>query len=139
MQAIPQKWFLSWAWQYMPEIPALSRLRQKDHEFQDGLGYKVRPCLLKKKKLWKFIFWSLLSYPAVSEPCFPCLYFLCPTQFGFYLLVSSQFLTPWQMVINNLKPKGWGCGWSGRVLAYQVQGSKFKPQYYHPAQKEKKN
>jgi hypothetical protein len=33
----------------MPEIPALSRLRQKDHEFQDGLGYKVRPCLLKKR------------------------------------------------------------------------------------------
>jgi hypothetical protein len=42
---------------HMPVIPTLWRLRQKDHqlglhsEFEDSLGYKVRLCLKKKKKL----------------------------------------------------------------------------------------
>jgi hypothetical protein len=33
-----------------PVIPALWRLRQKDGEFKDSLGYMTRPCLIKPKK-----------------------------------------------------------------------------------------
>jgi hypothetical protein len=36
---------------YMPVIPALWRLRQEDCEFEDSLGYIVRPCLKIKKKI----------------------------------------------------------------------------------------
>jgi hypothetical protein len=36
-------------WEYLPVIPALRRLRQKDHKFEAGLGYTMRPYLKKKK------------------------------------------------------------------------------------------
>jgi hypothetical protein len=32
-----------------PIIPALGRLRQKDHEFDGSLAYIVRPCLKNKE------------------------------------------------------------------------------------------
>jgi hypothetical protein len=34
----------------MSIIPALSRLRQENWEFQANLGYRVRPCLENKTK-----------------------------------------------------------------------------------------
>jgi hypothetical protein len=37
-----------WAWWLISIIPALMRLRQKDHQFQASLGYMVR--LSKKQK-----------------------------------------------------------------------------------------
>jgi hypothetical protein len=40
---------LSWAWQFMPLIPALGRLRQENGEFKASLSYKVRPCLKKPR------------------------------------------------------------------------------------------
>jgi hypothetical protein len=39
----------SQVWWHMPVIPALERLRQKDHEFKARLDYTVRPCLKKPK------------------------------------------------------------------------------------------
>jgi hypothetical protein len=30
------------------KIPALGKQRQEDHEFQDNLGYTVRPCVEEK-------------------------------------------------------------------------------------------
>jgi hypothetical protein len=33
----------------MPIIPALGRLRQEDHKFEDRLRYVARPCLKKKE------------------------------------------------------------------------------------------
>jgi hypothetical protein len=38
------------AWQYMPVIPALRRLRQEDLEFKAMLGYVLRLCLKIKQK-----------------------------------------------------------------------------------------
>jgi hypothetical protein len=32
----------SWAWWFMPIIPAVGRLRQEDHEFQASLGVIAR-------------------------------------------------------------------------------------------------
>jgi hypothetical protein len=31
----------SWVWWYMPVIPALGKLSQEDHEFEDSLSYIV--------------------------------------------------------------------------------------------------
>jgi hypothetical protein len=50
----------------MPLIPALGKLRKKDHEFQDNLGYVARPCLKTQKQINKII--SLSNY---IEQCFP--------------------------------------------------------------------
>jgi hypothetical protein len=36
-------------WWCTPVIAALGRLKQEDHEFKVILGYRVRPCLKKKK------------------------------------------------------------------------------------------
>jgi predicted glycosyl hydrolase (DUF1957 family) len=44
-----KKFFLSWAWWYIPVIPALGRLRQEDHQFEVNLGFTVRPCLKNKQ------------------------------------------------------------------------------------------
>jgi hypothetical protein len=33
----------------MPIIPALVGLRQKDHELEANLGYKVKPCFKKNQ------------------------------------------------------------------------------------------
>jgi hypothetical protein len=38
------------AYTCMPIIPALRRLRQKNENFQDSLGYITKSCLKKKKK-----------------------------------------------------------------------------------------
>jgi hypothetical protein len=46
----------------LPVIPALGRLRQGDHEFQDGLGYTVRS-YLKKKKSWVWWYMSVIPAP----------------------------------------------------------------------------
>jgi hypothetical protein len=46
--------FLKQVWWYMPiipVIPALGRLRQKDHKFETSPCYIPRPCLKKKKKI----------------------------------------------------------------------------------------
>jgi hypothetical protein len=43
--------FQNWAWWYMPIIPALGMLREEDLKFQPSLGYTVRLCLKKKKKV----------------------------------------------------------------------------------------
>jgi hypothetical protein len=40
---------VSQAWWYMLVIPALMRLMQEDCEFKTNLGYRMRPCLEKKK------------------------------------------------------------------------------------------
>jgi hypothetical protein len=40
----------SWAWYYIPVIPTLQRLRQKDHEFMASLDYIVRMFLKKINK-----------------------------------------------------------------------------------------
>jgi hypothetical protein len=40
----------SWAWWYIPVIPAPRRLRQEDCKFKVSLGYIVRPSLKKKKR-----------------------------------------------------------------------------------------
>jgi hypothetical protein len=42
---------LSQAWWHTPLIPALRRLKQKDHKFEASLGYIARPSLKKKKKV----------------------------------------------------------------------------------------
>jgi hypothetical protein len=34
----------------MPVIPALRRLKQKDHKLQTSLGYTARPCKERKEK-----------------------------------------------------------------------------------------
>jgi hypothetical protein len=34
----------------MPEVPALGRLQQKNHEFEARLDCLARPCLKRKKK-----------------------------------------------------------------------------------------
>jgi hypothetical protein len=36
-------------WWYMPVIPVLRRLRQKDTEFKANQGHIMKPCLKKKK------------------------------------------------------------------------------------------
>jgi hypothetical protein len=36
-------------WRYMPTIPALGRLRQKDHEFEARVRYTSRTCLRNKR------------------------------------------------------------------------------------------
>jgi hypothetical protein len=33
----------------MPTIPALGKLRQKDHEFTASLGYAMTPCIKKRQ------------------------------------------------------------------------------------------
>jgi hypothetical protein len=48
MRIEPRANFLRWAWQYMPIIPALGRLRQEDHKLETSLGYTVSLCLKKK-------------------------------------------------------------------------------------------
>jgi hypothetical protein len=37
-------------WWYMSAIPAIGRLRQKDHKFEASLDYIVRPCHRKENK-----------------------------------------------------------------------------------------
>jgi hypothetical protein len=41
--------YSSQAWWYLPVIPALRSLRQKDCQFQASLGSAARPCLKTKK------------------------------------------------------------------------------------------
>jgi hypothetical protein len=36
----------------IPEIPALGRLRQEEHQFKASIGYIARPCLKNKKKIY---------------------------------------------------------------------------------------
>jgi hypothetical protein len=38
------------AWWDTSVSPALRRWRQEDQEFKTSLGYRIRPCLKKKKK-----------------------------------------------------------------------------------------
>jgi hypothetical protein len=38
----------------IPVIPTLTRLKQKDREFKASLGYMVRLCLKKKKRISLF-------------------------------------------------------------------------------------
>jgi hypothetical protein len=38
-------------WWYIPVIPALRRLRQKDHNFKASLGQTVKPCLKNNKTM----------------------------------------------------------------------------------------
>jgi hypothetical protein len=40
----------NWAWWRMPKIPALGKLRQKDHEFETSLRYMVIPQLKQTNK-----------------------------------------------------------------------------------------
>jgi hypothetical protein len=39
------------AWWFGPATPALGRQMKEDHEFQPSLGYTVRSCIKKKKKV----------------------------------------------------------------------------------------
>jgi hypothetical protein len=36
-------------WWFMPIIPALRRVRQKDHKFKASLGHTVRQCFKQNK------------------------------------------------------------------------------------------
>jgi hypothetical protein len=46
---------LSWAWRFMPVIPALGRWRQKDCEFKTSLCYIVRPSLKQQKNKQRMV------------------------------------------------------------------------------------
>jgi hypothetical protein len=39
-------------WWHILVIPALGRQKREDCEFQGSLDYTVRPCLIKKKKVY---------------------------------------------------------------------------------------
>jgi hypothetical protein len=55
---------------------------------------------------------------------------------------SYAEVSPWQKcetLSRKICRKGWRCGLSGKVLAYQVRGPEFKFEYHRRKTKEQKN
>jgi hypothetical protein len=58
-------------WWYMPVIPVLRRLRQKDTEFKANQGHIMKPCLKKKN--------ALSAYK--KNPSFSQLWWVCQSSY----------------------------------------------------------
>jgi hypothetical protein len=63
-------------------MPALRRLRQEDGEFKASLGYIAKPCLKKKKKKVKMVYFLL------------CI---------FYILNSEEGLGQWRIKLYYVR------------------------------------
>lgn len=46
-----QRWKFCWVLWHMPVTITAGKLKQEDYKFQAGLGYTVRPCIKKRKKI----------------------------------------------------------------------------------------